>query len=313
MKNSNHFSAKHNLNINSHSEIDFIDIVLNDDRKLFIDPCLIEVNNGYWAKSAQATINSFFKYFYQSYRNKSSKEQKLELFSHAHEINATKLGYGNGNNGHAKTAEGLLDLFGDLDRLLKRNLAMSHPIDLSIFISDFAEDCLSDMLTNILFLHLNNFTLVQCKKYNIKILDTESQKVPKEYFYWDVATSPWHEYKGPCLLVNDELILLVPKVIVRNKFYYNISQYFSRIILENMQEDRQVISKDGKVLKPTKKSLKENIKNSGNTYLDYSIDYSLKKSHLLDLHHRRIPEFYQGKCLPDNILDKIVYRKSKVL
>lgn len=296
------------MNINSHSEIDFIDIVVNDDRKLFIDPCLIEVNNSYWAKSAQLSINSFFKYFYQLYRNNSNKAGKLELFNHAHEINATKLGYGNGSNGHAKTAEGLLDLFVDLERLIKRNLAMSHPIDLSIFINDFAEDCLSDMLTNILFLHLNDFTLEQCKKYGIRISNTDSLNINKEYFYWDITSSSWHKYEGPCLIVNGELILLVPKVIVRNKFYYRISQYLSRIILENVQEERQVVNSDGKIIKPTKKSLKENIRNSGNTYLDYSIDYSIKKPDLLELHHRRIPEFYQGKCMPDNILDKIVYR-----
>jgi hypothetical protein len=308
MRNSNHFTSKHNLNISSHSEIDFIDIVLNNDRKLFIDPCLIEINNSEWAKSAQIAINSYFKIFYQLYRNNSNRTLKIELFSHAHEINATKLGYGNGRNGHAKTPEGLYDLFIDLESSIKRNLNMSHPIDLKLFINEFAEDCLSDMLTNILFLHLNNFTLEQCKKYGIKTQDTNSLNNSKDYFYWDVASSSWHKYEGPCLLVNNELILLVPKVIVRRKFYYNISQYFSRVILENVQEERQVTNSEGKVIKPTKKSLKENIRNSGNTSLDYSIDYSVKKPNLLDLHHRRIPEFYHDKFLSDVILDKIVYR-----
>jgi len=92
MKNKNHVTSIHNLNINSHSQIDFIDIVVNDDRKLFIDPCLIEVNNSNWAKLAQQTINSYFKLLYQLYCNNSYRIQKLELFSHAHEINATKLG-----------------------------------------------------------------------------------------------------------------------------------------------------------------------------------------------------------------------------
>lgn len=301
MRNRMNFSKVLGLNIRSHSEISFIDVVLNDDTKLFIDPCLLEIRNEPWYVDANNTICSFFKLFYELYNN-GNDNGKLQLFSHAHEINATKLGYGNGRNGKAKTAEGLLNVFRSLETLLQNNLVMSHPMDLAVFIRDFAEDCLSDMITNILFKCLNDFTLEQCQKLNIP-----TEEANNEYYYWDNTSSCWNIYIGPCLKVNGEIILLVPKNIVRNRYYYCTSQYFRRIILEHMQEERQTKTSEGKIIKPTKKELKKDIYASGNNNLSFSIEYTKIRPHLLNNYHDKIPKFYHDKGMTDRELDCILY------
>lgn len=305
MKSNAHVTKALGLNITSHEEINFVDIVLNPDTKLFIDPCLIDTGSDSWSLDASRTIKSFFKSFYDLYRDGNNSE-RLKLFYHAHEINATKLGYGNGTNGHAKTPEGLITVFSDLPRLLNNNLNMNHPIDLVVFIKDFAEDCLSDMLTNVLFKELNNFTLEQCD-----LLKIDTRKFETEHHYWNTDISGWDTYKGRCLKVHDEIILLVPKRIVRNKYYYNTSQYFGRIILENIQEEKQVVNSEGKIIKPTKKELRKNIRATNISKMDFSIDQSFQKPILLDSYHSKMSDFYRDKGMTDEQLDFRLYGIKK--
>lgn len=89
------------------------------------------------------------------------------MLSHAGEQNATRLGYGDGDNGKGNTAEGLMKKFSALDSLIDYIPNMSKPEDLTIFLPNFAEDGLSDLLTNILHKQLNEFTLSQLNKFEI--------------------------------------------------------------------------------------------------------------------------------------------------
>jgi len=304
-----HISKEMGLNINSHSEIEFVDVIINDDTKLFIDPCLIDTYKDEWAVSAQATIESYFSRFYEIYRNCEGDESKIRLFAHPHEINATKLGHGNGDNGKAKTTEGMIGTFVGVESLFSKRVNLSHPIDLPLFIKGFAEDCLSDMLTNILFKVLNDFTLLQCEKYGVS-----PSKVPKEYYYWDIHTRDWMLYQGNCLVIRNKVILLVPKWFIRKRFYYNANQYFSRIILEKLQQDNAWIDKKGKVKKPSKKSLKHEILQGGRSVVLAAIEYTKKDPSLLDGYHSRIPRFYADKGMNDEMLDNVLYgiRKKQI-
>lgn len=182
---------------------------------------------------------------------------------------------------------------------------MNHPIDLVVFIKDFAEDCLSDMLTNVLFKELNDFTLEQCDAIKF-----DTSKYQTEHHYWNANISSWDTYRGRCLKIDDEIILLVPKRVVRSKYYYNTSQYFGRIILENMQEEKQVINSKGKIIKPTKKELRKNISDSNINKMDFSIEYSFQKPVLLDLYHSKMSDFYHDKGITDEQLDLRLYGRN---
>lgn len=43
-----------------HENFEFVDVAVNDDNLLFIDPCLIERWNSAWAIKAMKHINSYF-------------------------------------------------------------------------------------------------------------------------------------------------------------------------------------------------------------------------------------------------------------
>ena len=76
----------------------FVDVVVNDDNLLFIDPILLETARDRWCQGANAIVQSFFNAFYEAYRTKN-QVKKEELLSHAGEQNGTRLGYGRGDNG----------------------------------------------------------------------------------------------------------------------------------------------------------------------------------------------------------------------
>ena len=82
------------------------------------------------------------------------------LLSHAGEQNATRLGYGNGDNGKGNTADGLLEIFQPLEQLISSIRTIGKAEDLPLLIPGFAEDGMSDLLTNILHECLNEFTTV---------------------------------------------------------------------------------------------------------------------------------------------------------
>jgi len=297
----NHISEVMEIGISSHSEIDFVDVVLAPDTKLFLDPCLIAVGKDTWSIQAQSCISSYFDCFYSLYKQKASKSLKLELFQYAHEINATKLGYGTGHNGKAKTPEGMLATFYPINSLIENGIDLSYASDLPIFIRDFAEDCLSDMLTNVLFQVLSDFTLKQCRKYNMK-----TYPIPKEYHYWDNITNTWQTYIGECLLASGQVILLVPKHFIRQRFYFNTSQYFCRVILDKIQEDESWVDSNGKKKKLSKKDLSKKYKGDS-SIIDSTIKLTSKKPSYLSNYHQILPLLYSGQGMTDEELDTILY------
>lgn len=285
-----------------HSNLDFVDIAVASDKELFIDPCLIEVGREAFCMNAKKVMSDYFDVFYNMYRTRQPNSQKLALFEHAHEINATRLGYGNGRNGKAKTAQGMLKTFSGVQRLVDANVGLSHATDLPIFIKDFAEDCMSDMLTNILLKELMRFTIEQCRKYDI-----ETSDVRKPFYYWNHEKHAWEQYHGRGLFIGGQEVLLVPKRIVRRGYYYNTEQYFRSVILERIRDERTTYDKNGRANRPTKKALREEMLSKNGDVLSASIEQSIENPHLLDRHHSLMKSSYADRAMSDEELDAFVY------
>ena len=288
-----------------HVNLEFVDIDANRDTTLFIDPCLIEVGTSSFCVDAANVMKDYFNGLYSLYKNHCATNEKLNYYQHCHEINATKLGYGSGSNGKAKTALGMVETLRGLQELVDANLSLEKAIDLPIFIRDFAEDCLSDMLTNILFLQLSKFTVYICKKHSYPL-----KKVNSPHYYWDMSDHTWKEYDGEGMLVDGKLVLLVPKDIVRHNYYYNADQYFRSVILERMQEERTTYDTKGKAIKPSKKSIKAAELRSHTDVLDILKAKTIEQPTLLDLHHQRLNSSYSERTMSDEDLDYWVYKRQ---
>lgn len=227
-----HFSNFFNLNIIGHEDIDFVDVNLKTDIKLFIDPCLIEGRNDIFSKDCELTINSFFNCIFDCCR--SNNDDKLrQLLDFGHEPNETKLGLSrNQSSGKGASSEILYKIFKTIsEKNLLSDGLIQNPMDVCLFIENFAEDRMSDLLTNVLRKKLYEFTEFQCKKHDIPLSST------KEVLgsYWNPKSSSWESMEEYPLKAKDRMLLLVPKFFVRPKYLYSVSQYLQHKILAERQ------------------------------------------------------------------------------
>ncbi|ASA25693.1 hypothetical protein [Paenibacillus donghaensis] len=297
-----HISELLNHSRTGHSNLEFVDINVLDDQKLFIDPCLIETQQGSWYNNATNLLDNFFNEFYQAYRNNDA-HKKIELLSCAREINYTKLGYGNGDNGHGNTAEGLLETFKNLERLTANIPNITKAMDIPVTISGFSEDGLSDMITNILHFQLNEFTLEQLAIANVKPNSEDT------FDTWDVASSAWKKVTLPCYRYENNKILLTPKNIVRKRYFFGANQFLMRVILERAKKETAYTTPKGKTrYRTTKKELKNAIsKEDRNWRYKYINEKTESDQSFLKDYHDAIPYLYSNKAMTNEELDNFIY------
>ena len=283
-----------------HEDIDFVDITTDADTELFIDPCLIERGRDPLSREAAEIIADFADQMYADMR--TSRWNNSSVFDEAHEVNETKLGYGHGHNGKGKTPEGMRDSLKDLCDLATKIPTISCVQDIPVFVQDFAEDCMSDLLTNILRRILTQFTADQMQRYGIE---------PDGYHEirsWDREKHDWAWSQEPFWRVASRKILLVPKGWVRKHFLFKTHQYLSLVILEHMRDDPRYRDLSKRIML---QSLEREI-----PHWEYEevTRYTLAHPDALSEYHRRLPLHYNKAygCMSDEALDKAVYvRRSR--
>ena len=296
-----YISDEWQLKQKGHENFEFVDVAVNDDNQLFIDPCLIESWNDAWATNAMKHINSYIDSLFKAYAEGNRKDVR-RLLSHAGEQNATRLGYGNGDNGKGNTADGLMEIFQPLEQLIRKIKTIGKAEDLPLLTPGFAEDGMSDLLTNILHECLNEFTTEQMHKYGILSNDI------KMFYTWDMLTCEWKKVEKAVYSVNGKELLLVPKQIVRRNYLFGVSQYFTRIILERMIDEGGYRDVNGKAI-PKKEIVKSKRYSGEHWQYDEAIKYTVDHNDALDEYHRKLMGFYMeyGKPMADEELDFVIY------
>lgn len=276
-----------------HINFDFIDTQLDSDNRIFIDPVVLENATDEWSIAANQCVQSFFDCLYQTLKENRSND----LFDHAHELNATKLGYGNGRNGKGKTADGLEETLSKLKSLIHTIPTISRGTDIPVLVDGFAEDCMSDLLTNILHEQLNAFTASQMNRRGIH---ADSMKT---FWTWDKENKRWKQVTRESWSYKGKELLMVPKWIVRRNYLFKAHQYLYGVIIERMQAEYG--------LKDLKKVdiLCNMPKDSEHWEYKKVIQYTKQHPDALEEYHNRIPKYYNRAhgIMSDAELDVAVY------
>ncbi|MBR1373809.1 hypothetical protein IJ556_05100, partial [bacterium] len=179
---------------------------------------------------------------------------------------------------------------------------LRKPEDLPVLIPNFAEDGLSDLLTNILHDQLNQFTTQQLNKYG----KNNNSKI--RFWTWNRLKEDWEEVERPCCRIHGRELLLVPKNIVRKNYLFSTHQYFTRIILERKREEGYGIV-DGRLI--PKKDIVAAKRNSDPHWVyDEAISYTTKYNDALEEYHKKLPAFYAYRncSMKDSELDEFLYK-----
>src|SRR5450755_262121 len=160
-------SRNFGLGVNQ-AELDFVDVDINKDIPLFLDPYLLATHQDPWSFEASRTIRSFFSFFVGLLYN-GEKDAARELFDHLHEPNETCLGLSRKNpKGRGVGDDDAQRIFDSLTESQAAKTGLLNDLeDCRVFVKGIGKDKASDMTTNIIRRHLIEYTVQQCSIWDI--------------------------------------------------------------------------------------------------------------------------------------------------
>ena len=259
-------------------ELDFVDIDIDSDIPLFLDPYFISKGDFPLALEAHLLLKSFFECLLNALRENRYAEAE-ELFSHLGETNEVCLGYSQSKpRGRGMGPTDATKIFKSLksSHALKTGV-MEDIEDFRIFVKNVDRDKMSDMTANIIKKQLIDYTQSQCNLWGIKLTpDTPSG------FFWDRDTCTWDITYTNMLIVDGRKILLVPKRIVSYSTMYTPQRYLQHFVLNYYQNEHLKLNsslvkrRKDKTPYVTKKSVREKILEDSDINKDWLAEFTAK-------------------------------------
>jgi hypothetical protein len=225
-------SRKFNL-AHSRAEFDFVDVDINHDLPIFVDPYFLACRTDPWSVEASRTIRSFFNYFLGLLKSGQVDEARA-LFDHLHEPNETCLGYSKSKpQGRGVGSDDAYRIFESLARSKAAKTGLLEDLeDCRVFVKGIDKDKSSDMTTNIIRRHLIEYTQNQCNIWGISL----TQNSPSG-FCWNAGTRSWENGFCDNLIIVNRRILLVPKAIVSYSKAHTPKRYHQHFVLNYLQNE----------------------------------------------------------------------------
>ena len=275
-------SSFFNLNKNQ-SELEFLDVRLDTDVRLYIDPTSFSLLNNNWGIECTDLIRDYFQKVID-YIKQGNKNKALELLSGLSEPNETHLGNSEGSSSDKGVGDNRADaLYNSLvtSKAISSGLIMDLE-ETAFLVDDIGPDMISDIVTNVIREKLIEYTQKMCKKYGIltylvnsgNILNLNSGCWSTKKVLLPGAKSSNGRY---------EKLLLIPKDIVRRTPSYEAVKFNNDIIIPIII-DRDFRLGLGKVVNGTLKPYsKTTIKNrqKGQSIKSINRDFLMQNSGVL--------------------------------
>lgn len=211
-------------------DLDFINVDMGRDSALFINPVLMDSDSeGFQGSACKAKVEHFINSVYTCYAA-GEKEDAISLFGYSQEDNTTHLGYSRyKSSGKGASEKALIKLFDKvcLSGTIIQKSVIINPLSIVLFVADFAEDRMSDLLTSIIKKELVEFTLFQANLLRLPLSENEV-----DYgYYWDMEQNKWRKLRQKCVLGSDgNPLILVPKTVVSDRYAFSVPNYLTKVI-----------------------------------------------------------------------------------
>jgi hypothetical protein len=212
--------------------LDFIDIPLHTDLRLFLDPTMIKALKSQWGRNLVLALQDYFADIMASIKHGDLKKASY-LLSSLRESNAFHLGYStkesSGTALGEKTAEDILASLKD-SKAAKSGI-LTDLEDTALTISGIGADRISDSVCNILKGFLIEYTKNVCDFYNVETKEGSGIKV------WDGNGGKWVKGKYHLPIYEGEEVILIPKILVRDEIIYSHRDLYRRHIIPEMKKE----------------------------------------------------------------------------
>lgn len=244
--------------------LEFLDVELSTDTRVFVDPYAFRFIEADWAQEAVSLLQDFYTEVLHAVRA-GDRIAATKLMSQLGEPNEAHLGLSKGPSRGSGVADGLAgalyDAFTSSSAVL--NGVVDELEESVLFIENIGHDRLSDMTINIVRAPLVQFTQDMCEQYDIPMTPgVDSGPM------WDRHRHDWVA-KHVKLPMPSGKLLLIPKAVVRKNNTFDPGEYLQHFVLPYLQRReldspasrliQQRASKKGKPgdLFVTKKSIRE--------------------------------------------------------
>lgn len=253
----------------SQFELDFVDIDIDGDLPLFIDPIYIAKANTPMINKMYSTLNNFFEYLMDLISTGNIAEAK-NIFMNLNEVNDIHLGLSkNKARGNGIGEKYQKEIFDNILATAQKHEGLLNQIqDIKIFVQGIDRDRISDMVSNIIKKELIEYTKQQCELNNIKLTPGVQTG-----FFWDATRKSWENKLDQMLVIDGKRIILVPRLIVSYAKEYTAGKFVQHFALNFLQEQniinntslvQRYTNKKGKTrIWVTKKSIRKKEKEEG--------------------------------------------------
>lgn len=214
------------------SQLDFVDIPLNTDIALFVDPYALTIAGDDRLRDWADIVVEYFELLLNAIANQN-ENAAFELLSNLHEPNDTHLGFSMGRPSGRGWGEKQTKQL--QEKLARSRAAMSGKIrditDVELFIPGIAEDKISDMTTNIIRGQLITYTQLQCNLHSVPMEEVNSGT------YWDPVSRTWMSKYVNLPVYDNSRIILVPKTAVRVRLIPDYVAYYNNFVLQYLEAE----------------------------------------------------------------------------
>lgn len=219
-------------NFNEHfdvrtKETEYINIFLESDLELFIDPYNIANNlENRIAKKLYLKSKSFLETLNKNFIVTNDRKNGLPFLSHLREPNEYGLGYSKKNKGKGVGKDKAEVIFDSLcnNKFAKAGVTITNEAhNVLLLVKGIGQDNMSDILANVCRDIFAEFTYHQCIKLDIPVFDTKIE-------YYDSISNKWL-MKDVKLPFYKKYLILVPKFIINGGRQY--TNYYNWFVFSN--------------------------------------------------------------------------------
>jgi hypothetical protein len=216
----------------SQSELDFVDIPLDADLQLFVDPYALSIMHDQWFSECSGLVVDCFQRVIDGIRSGEHK-RAYSILLHLREPNETHLGLSRARpagRGIGSTQAHQIYLALRQSRAAQSGLLRDLE-DCELLIPGISSDKISDITINIVRGKLAEYTETQCALFGIPARRVEGG------VRWNPDTGWWENRYANLPIYQGRRILLVPKAAVRRRIACDHQEYYRHFVIEYLQAE----------------------------------------------------------------------------
>jgi hypothetical protein len=277
------------------ADLDFVDVPIDTDVPLYVDPYSFKVNDDIWFIECNNLVVDFFQQVVDAI-SAGNIHRARELMYPLREPNGTHLGMSQGNpRGRGVGPVQANALIQRLSESRAVRTGRLHDLaDCELMIRNISNDKISDITTNVVLMKLIQFTHAQCHKWNLPTAEFPIGP------YWCPEQSFWRTGHERLPAYNDRPIILVPKLVIRRALCVDHHEYHRDFLIPHLQMEHLNantslvrVLKSGERRPPLKKDVEPELPCTK----DAIFDYSEKHPELMKKYKDGLPE---KRCRPDD-------------